>query len=181
VRRSRRGRDQGFTLLELVFALAVGVLLMLLAAQLLRTTQLVFLDATRDALDPQPRLGAALLRHDVRAALVVSGGSLLPSTGALDLLQPGSNWIRYEREDAALVRLRLASDGTELGRLVVMRPVGGWWWRETVPGLLEISLSATENAMDRSLLASGPERLAASGRPIEVHFFVTPRVGRPGF
>ncbi len=181
MRPARRGGEQGFTLLELVFALAVGILLMLLATQLLRATQLVFLDATRDALDPQPRLGAALLRHDVRAALVVSGGSLLPSTGALDLLEPGASWIRYEREGEALVRIRLAPDGSELGRLVVVRPVGDWWWRETAPGLFEIALGTTENAMDRSLLASGPERLEASGRPIEVHFFVTPRVGRPGF
>ena len=180
-RRRRAPGADGFTLLELVISLAVASLLFLLAAQLLRSAQLVFLDAAREALDPEPRLAVAALRRDVQAALAVAGGSPVPSGGPLVLAQPGPSTVRYEQIGPALVRIRLDALGTEVNRRTVLAPLAAWKWSEPEPGLVFVSLGSVAHATTRSLLASGPERLTAAARPVTTELLVARRLGRPGW
>lgn len=61
-----RGARNGFTVIEAVVSLGLTALFMLLAAQLLRDTQLVTLATRRQALDPTPQHLSQRLRRDVQ-------------------------------------------------------------------------------------------------------------------
>jgi hypothetical protein len=164
-----------------VISLAVAGLLFLLAAQFLRASQLVFLDAAREAIDPEPRLAAAMLRRDVREALGVGGGSPVPSDGPLVLLLPGPSSVRYEQNGPQLVRVRLDATGAEVNRRTVLAPLSAWHWSEPEPGLVFVSLETVVHKTTRSLLAGGPERLAADVRPLTTEMLAARRLGRHGW
>lgn len=180
-RRAESPRTGGFTLLELVISLAVASLLFLLAAQLLRSAQLVFLDAAREAIDPEPRLAAAALRRDIQEALGFAGGSPAPSAGPLVLYLPGPSSVRYEQIGPQLVRVRLDALGNELSRRTVLAPLASWSWSEPEPGMVFVSLGTVAQVTTRSLLGTGPERLAAAARPVVTELLVARRLGRAGW
>src|SRR5204863_7591105 len=161
-----------------VISLAVGALLMLLAAGLLRSAQLVFLDAAREALDPEPRLAAAVLRRDVREAFGVTAGSPIPSSAPLVLSLPGPSSARYAQVGPQLVRVRLDALGDEVSRRTVLSPLAAWHWSEPEPGLIFVTLETVAHVTTRSLLAAGPERLTAATRPVVTEILAARRLGR---
>jgi len=176
-----RHRAGGFTLLELVISLLVAGLLFLLAAQLLRSVQLVFLDAAREAIDPEPRLAVAMLRRDVREALGIVGASPVPADGPLVLMLPGPSSVRYELDGSALLRIRLDAAGEEVNRRTVLAPIVGWRWSEPEPGMVFVTLQTVAHTTTRSLLAAGPERLAADARLVTTEMLAARRLGRNGW
>jgi prepilin-type N-terminal cleavage/methylation domain-containing protein len=174
-------RRRGFTLLEVVLSLAVASLLLVLAAQLLRSAHLVFLDSAREALDPEPRLAAAWIRRDVREALGVAAGAEVDSEPSLLLSMPDSSVVRYERNGPRFVRVRLDAAGNEVNRRALLAPLLAWSWSEPQPGLVAVSLATAEHVPGRSLESSAPERLLGRERRIETDLLVARRLGRAGW
>lgn len=174
-----RRRPAGFTLLELAISLAVATLLFLLAAQLLRAAHLVFLDAGREAIDPEPRLAAAMLRRDVRES--IGAAPAAAPDDPLVLYLPGGGSVRYERDGPQLLRIRLDAGGGEVSRRVALAPLAAWSWREPQPGLLEVTLVTVDHPMTRSLQVAHPERLAAAPQPVVTRVLASRRLGRRGW
>jgi len=168
-------------LLELVISLLVAGLLFLLAAQLLRSVQLVFLDAAHEAIDPEPRLAVAMIRRDVREALGIDGGSTVPTDEPLVLLLPGPSSVRYEQDGPALLRIRFDVAGEEVSRRTVLMPLAGWRWSEPEPGMVFVTLETVAHSTTRSLLAAGPERLAGDTRLVTTEMLAARRLGRNGW
>jgi prepilin-type N-terminal cleavage/methylation domain-containing protein len=174
-------RTRGFTLLELVISLLVAGLLFLLAAQLLRSVAAGLPRRRARGYRPEPRLAVAMLRRDVREALGVGGGSPVPADGPLVLLLPGPSSVRYEQDGSALLRIRLDAAGEQVSRRAVLAPLAGWRWSEPEPGMVFVTLQTVAHSTTRSLLAAGPERLAADARLVTTEMLAARRLGRNGW
>ncbi len=137
-------RGRGFTLVEAVVSLALTALFLLLAAQLVRDTQLASLATRRQALDPTPQHLTQTLRNDVHRArrVELTNGfiSTLWSSGALSLIFPEGGGVRYERAAGEIRRTLVAPDGTSSGRRPLMRDVLSWRWLQLTPDLLELEI-----------------------------------------
>ena len=170
----------GFALLELVIGMLIATLLLTLAAQMLREVHLTFVDTTREAWEPQPRLAGVFLRRDVRAALGFATSTLGYSSDPLILYAQDSAQVKYLFEDRRLSRVLTDAYGNEVARQVVLQPAESWRWRALGSGLLEIEYVVAENNT-RSLVAANPERLQASLRPRTTHLLISQRLGRSGW
>ena len=139
-----RRREHGFTLLEAVVSLALGALFMLLAAQLLRDTQIATLATRRQALDPTPQHVAERLRRDLQRAtgtLTLRGRSALPwSRGPLVLVLPSGGSVRYEKSADRVTRQLIDSAGVSSGARAVLQGVVSWRWIEIGPRLVEVEI-----------------------------------------
>lgn len=137
----RRG---GFTVIEAVISLALSALFMLLAAQLLRDTQLVTLATRRQALDPTPAHIAQRLRRDVHRSsgtlqLLGSSGPLW-SSGPMTLMLPGGGSIRYERTGERMSRRLFDGGGGAINERELLRGVVGWRWLQIGSDLVEVEI-----------------------------------------
>lgn len=136
-------RRRGFTVVEAVISLALTLVFMLLAAQLVKDTQLASLATRRQVLDPAPQFLAQALRNDVHRARGVnlSGGFLSPGWAydELSLALPDGGTIVYDRNAEQVSRTLIAPDGTFAGTKPLMRDVLAWRWL-----LLEVDLVELE-------------------------------------
>jgi prepilin-type N-terminal cleavage/methylation domain-containing protein len=154
----RRG-ERGFTLLEMVVALALFAVAMLLAGQLLGQSRLLLTAGARKAQDPLATYVLLRLRSDVQAADRVAGASPFGewSTAALEL--PGAvagSLVAYEREGEELVR-RFEDGAGASGRQAWMAQVESFRWRRLGTKLVEIELVSRR--------APGFEDWRLAGRP----------------
>ncbi len=140
----RRRSRSGFTVIEAVVSLALAALFMLLAAQLLRDTQLATLATRRQALDPAPQQIAERLRRDIRRAtgtlLPRSRSGLLWSRGPLILMLPSGGSVRFEKSADQVTRRLIDSSGISSGERPLMGGVVSWRWTEIGSGLVEIEI-----------------------------------------
>lgn len=140
---ARRGHS-GFTVIEAVVSLALSALFMLLAAQLLRDTQLASLATRRQALDPTPQHIAQQLRRDVHRSAgtvrLLGSSSSLWSRGPLTLRLPDGGSVRYERSADQISRLLLDKTGAAVGERALLRGVVSWRWLQLDSDLVEIEI-----------------------------------------
>jgi prepilin-type N-terminal cleavage/methylation domain-containing protein len=128
----------GFTLVEVMIALAVLSIGMALASRLLIESQLGLVRANAELGNPMPRYALALLRWDLEQATAVP--PLLPvwrSTPLILTLASGERvaWARSELDD--LERVVLEDDGTLKVRHVVLRDVADWQWKPVTTRLID--------------------------------------------
>ena len=174
-RRPRRGRGQrGFSVLELVVAMAVMLFALLLACDLLDESGRLLHHSMRRARDPLPLLVSELLRNDLRAARPQPDGDWTSGPLALDL--PGEGLVVWHRQGEQLWRNDGGggADRPRLGR------VTAWRWRALPRGAVEVRI---ELAASGTWLAHGraglPSRDAA--RPEVLRILVASRGGQDGW
>lgn len=162
---ARAGRAAGFTLVELVAALAVLVVTALMVAELADETRILAHEAGRELAAPDPTIALARLRRDLRGAARAHGAAL--ATGAPLVLEghPAGR-IRYERIGGRLERT-LEEPSGRMTAATVLHGVAGWSWSEAAPGLVEIRLAVRRPRRGRG---QGLERLRqAAGSQVESH------------
>jgi len=154
---------RGFGLLELVVSMALLAVALLLVAQLLKQSQVVFLNTTRGAVDPVPGFAVTLLRRDIRQARTVDFAG--PDWTGSDLtLQPAAPGITVER-----VVYRWSSDRLERldpGRVeprTLLTGVSVWRWREVSPGLLEFEVRYQVSAQPLARVLGRPMQMGGDG------------------
>jgi prepilin-type N-terminal cleavage/methylation domain-containing protein len=146
-RRPGRRCAAGYTLIEMVVALAVLAVALALAAGLLREAAWTLAGAAREARAPLAPLAAATLRRDVRASagvaphpLAIPGSSLWLSDPLVLRGRPEGSVV-YALEGDALVRRVLSPDGGAPRERDLLRGVTVWGWRLPAPGLVEVRTS----------------------------------------
>jgi prepilin-type N-terminal cleavage/methylation domain-containing protein len=127
-------RERGFSVLELVVAMAVMLLALLLACDLLDESARLLHHSVRRARDPLPLLASELLRNDLRAAEPIPGGVGIWDAGALPLVLPGQGVVVWSPRGNQLWR---SQGGVDRQRLVGLRT---WRWRALSPGAVEVEL-----------------------------------------
>lgn len=141
-------RAAGFTLAELLVALAVTAVAMALAAGLLDDARRLLAANGRSTAGEGSAATFAMLRRDVQAAADAgaSGGATSWSSGRLDLPTPDGRVVRYELDRDTLVRRILdpaaAGRSVSLGRggRIALRGVSSWRWRRPAPRTVEIEV-----------------------------------------
>jgi prepilin-type N-terminal cleavage/methylation domain-containing protein len=145
--RTPGARQRGFTLLEMVVALAVVGVALLLSAGLFKEAYVLQAAAGRQLDDPLADVATARLRLDVQGSHRILGG--LPTLlGPLWTGEPlelegyfPDTVLRYEQVGGELHRVVLDAGGEELSREVWMRRVVLWRWRPLSPRLLEVEVT----------------------------------------
>ena len=139
-----RRSGSGFTLVEAVVSVALTALFMLLAAQLLRDTQLASLATRRQALDPTPQHIAQLLRRDVHRSTgtlrLLGSVSSLWSYGPLTLTFPSGGSVRYDKIGDQMTRRLFDAGGTHAGERKLLQDVVGWRWLQLSSDLVEVEI-----------------------------------------
>jgi prepilin-type N-terminal cleavage/methylation domain-containing protein len=171
-RARRRGGQRGFSVLELVVAMAVMLFALLLACDLLDESGRLLHHSMRRARDPLPLLASELLRNDLRAALPQREEDW--TSGPLALEVPGEGLVVWHRRGEQLWRSSGAVGRPRVGR------VEGWRWRALPRGAVEVHIelaaSGTWLAHSRAGL---PRRDAA--RPEVLRILVAGRGGQDGW
>ncbi len=139
-----RRSTAGFTLVEMLVALAVLTVALALAAGLLREAAWTLAGAAREARAPLAPLAAATLRSDLRASagaaphpLAVPGSPLWVSDPLVLLGHPAGTVV-YAREGDRLVRRVLPAAGGVPSERDLLRDVTVWGWRLPAAGLVEV-------------------------------------------
>jgi prepilin-type N-terminal cleavage/methylation domain-containing protein len=159
VARPPHRRQRGFTLLEMVVALALFAVAMLLAGQLLGESRRLLVAGARKAQDPLATYVLLRLRSDVQAADRVAEGAPQGEWSEEALELPGAvpgSLVAYERQGEELVR-RFEDGADASGRQAWMSRVERFRWRRLGTKLVEVELVSRR--------APGFEDSRLSGRP----------------
>jgi prepilin-type N-terminal cleavage/methylation domain-containing protein len=175
----RRGRQAGFTLIEVLIALVLVAFGLALAAGLLMETSQMMVDAAAEQAETALPLARARLRIDVqscRQALPVpdARGEL----GEIWLLGHPSGTVRYRKVGREVVREVAGAGGAWSGGTVVLRNVEEWNLIPT-PGaeLLALEIRVLRRAVRRTPLPTMPA-VGAPGMDEKVEtLVVAPRAG----
>lgn len=117
-------KESGFSLLELLVSMALMLLGLALAAQLLLESQRTFALAGRAAQEPLVGYAVAQLTTDVQA----SSGAQAASDGALLLTGLPEGTVRWDRRGESLLRTVIGTDGTIRSHRPVLQRVTAWRW-----------------------------------------------------
>ena len=171
--RERRAAQRGFSVLELVVAMAVMLVALLIACDLLDESARLLHHSTRRARDPLPLLATELLRNDLRAARPPGpAGSWTSGPLALDV--PGEGLVVWRRQGDRLWRAGGAADRPRLGGLA------GWRWRALPHGAVEVRIELASSGLWLTHTRRGvPQRDA--GRPEVLRILVASRGGQDGW
>ena len=173
----------GFSLFEMLVSLAVLLVGMALASQILLESQTRIAHSSRRALDPVGELAMKQVMADVRAGGAIAHDDYEWSWTPLVILDHPAGAVRYEKQGNELLR---SVSGREVdGKRTVLRGVRVWRWRvrRDVPlPLVEIELGFQETAR-LGRLTSGGTREAASPSTETLRFAASPRQagGREGW
>lgn len=126
-------------MLELIVATLVISVLLLMSAQMLDRARLLTMMTGKELVRSTPQQALALLRRDVRMARAAGPAASTAGVRPLALTHPDSTTVIYSLEDGGLVRVVLASDGTELGRRTLLGEIGRWEWRSSA-GLVDLTI-----------------------------------------
>lgn len=117
-------RQAGFSLLELLISMALLLLGLALAAQLLLESQRTFALAGRAAQEPLVGYAVAQLTADAQA----SSDAEAAIDGALRLTGHPEGTVRWARRGESLLRTVIAADGTIRSHRRVLQRVTAWSW-----------------------------------------------------
>ncbi|HXU31744.1 MAG TPA: prepilin-type N-terminal cleavage/methylation domain-containing protein [Thermoanaerobaculia bacterium] len=141
----RRGNSRrGFSLVELLVALAILLIGLALAAEIGMRARAILARSVRDALRPPIAAVLARLRTDVQGAdRFTPPGFAVPSGWTEEplVLQSARGTVIYRKESRSLDRVVLDDAGRETAILPLVRDGAAWRWRPVDVGLVEISIA----------------------------------------
>lgn len=182
--RRRHGRGAaGFTLIEVLVSLLLLVVAMAIAAQLLGETRQMFVDASREELDPAAALIATRLRGDVQGAVAaVAAQNPDLSCASLQLVGTPEGTIVYAMVGSTLTRSVQAADGT-VRQAVVLRGATSFNC-QTLPGnnvsMVRLDYQYGRSRTRRSPLPLLPGAWGPRQEQVSETLFLTPRGGGLG-
>ncbi|HEV2851304.1 MAG TPA: prepilin-type N-terminal cleavage/methylation domain-containing protein [Thermoanaerobaculia bacterium] len=153
----------GFTLVEMTLSLALLLVALLLAAQVLEETSHLFAETSGEALDAPVPLVIARIRGDVLGSMGVV--PIPDKDGALVAIsiQGFGHQILYRKLGDALFRTVVPQNGDPPGNPVLLwRGVTDWGCRIQGPRLVELEVTYRRRTAPRSPLS----RLPAFRRPV---------------
>lgn len=148
---------RGFTLVELLVALAVLLLVLLLAGQILLESQRMLLRTAAELEGGPTELAISLLESDLQSARSIANPRLLWTGAPLRLEGHPDGRLRWEVRDSRLERVLSDARDRDLERRVVVREVVTWRWRSIPPRLVDVALGVARTRAPRgpALLARG--------------------------
>jgi prepilin-type N-terminal cleavage/methylation domain-containing protein len=159
--------QRGFTLFELLIALALVTLVVLGAAQLIGESVVLFEATGRAVRNPSITLAMATIRRDIQlAAGVASPGVPEWSDEPLELLGWDGHRVRLTVDDRALVRVGIDPAGQTTGRKVVMHGVESLAWRTPNPWTVDLKVTS------RAASDPAPGQRGSVGQRVETRRFV---------
>ncbi len=171
-------RRLGFSLLEVLIALALTGLILLLAVRLLGEVQTSFVQWRRTLPDPVPQLAIQLLRTDIQRS---RGTGSAPGNGPLRLEQEDGSSVTYDEVLGRLVRSVEAADGTADGQRTLITGVRAWSWHNSLaPGLLEVQIVYQRHRDPGHRRLGGVGRLRDDGPVLENLTLRFTQRARPG-
>ena len=136
----------GYSVVELLVALALTVVVVLVAGQLVAEAVELFGTAGQQVRDPAVILTVATVRRDIQDSTgLVSAPVVGWSTAPLDLLSWDGQRVRICHQGDALVRIPLDAMGRPTGRRVLCRGVTAWWWRMVSTSILDVRFTILEH------------------------------------
>jgi prepilin-type N-terminal cleavage/methylation domain-containing protein len=152
----RRGARQvatsGFTLVEVLVALAVLSIGLAVASRLVIESQLGLVRASAELGNGMPHYAVERLRSDLQQADVVTPPTPAWRSSPLVIAFPAGTDrtpIRWERSETGdLERVILDTAGHPVVRHVTLRDVSAWRWRPVTPRLVDVEI--TYRARDTS-------------------------------
>ncbi len=171
-----KGREAGFTLVEMSISLALLLVTLLIAAQILNETSQLFAEASGEALDAPVPLVIARIRADVvgsSGAIPISG-----EDGSLSMLaiQGTGRQIVYQKAGSSLFRrvVPLNGDPPEKPRLV-WRGVTDWACRIDESNLVEIEVTYLRRTTPHSPLPTLPVNRGPVTETLKQRMYLLPR------
>lgn len=153
----RRGAA-GQVLVEVLVALVLIFLTLALSIRLLAGSQVLLMEAAREARDPVLPVVIRQLRHDIQGASdvvpVLSGGSSQP----LALTGNPQGRITYRRTPELHLQREVQTAAGTIRR-DLLHGVVGWKWIEIQAGLVQIELTVRRQPGRGNPLAATPESL----------------------
>ncbi|NOZ93772.1 MAG: prepilin-type N-terminal cleavage/methylation domain-containing protein [Acidobacteria bacterium] len=138
-----RLRERGYSLLEVLVALALLSMLFIIAGQLLVASRRMEASAAR--VSAGPRLGTlgVQLRRDVESAVAVPGGGGAWSSLPLPLALKDGTTVRYDFDGRELSRSVVQPGGLSRRRVVV-RGLRSFRWRPVAGRAVEVKVGFAE-------------------------------------
>lgn len=169
------GADRGFSLLEILAAIAIMAGTLLVFFDLIDHSLRVFGESDAAARN-ELTIGAKIaIRRDVQeAAQLPVVGTV--SAGVLELeLQDGTR-VSWRRQDGALVRLEEGGHRAPVESRPLSRSVTGWRWEVVAPTLLEVRIDLASAPPITGLRQTGLADATPVFSSLEIH--VSPRGSR---
>jgi hypothetical protein len=137
----RSSSSGGFTVAELLVALALTSLIVLISLQLI-VEAVGLVRRSERRLDPNRIVTVmANLRQDIHGSVAIDGIDIGWQSGPLDLAGWNGGRVRYLLEGDRVIRESRDSLGATLGRRVVAGGVIAWWWRPLDLETLEVRVT----------------------------------------
>jgi prepilin-type N-terminal cleavage/methylation domain-containing protein len=175
-RRTRRAGRSGFTLIELTISLAVLLVALALASQLLMETAQLFAETSGESLDAPVPLVLARIRADVQGS--VGAYPVLDGHGALEkvVIQDLGRQIVYGRAGGDLYRTLVLDDGSPPRTALLWRGITGWSCRVIDPkGLIELAVSYRRRSVPSTPLPVLPAFRGPVTEELTQRMFLLPR------
>jgi prepilin-type N-terminal cleavage/methylation domain-containing protein len=135
---------RGYSVIELLIALALVTIIILGASQLVAESVVLFSRAGRSVRSPTLTLTMATLRRDVQDSAGLAVAVPLSWTqNPLELMTWDGRRIRINHDGDALVRETYDLLGQPAGRRVLTRGITAWWWRASNPWTFDLRVTAT--------------------------------------
>jgi hypothetical protein len=139
-------RTGGYSILELVVALALTSLVVLVGLQFIAESMILYRDAGRAVRNSPLPLAMATVRRDIQDA---SGVATVAITGwsdhPLHLVKWDGEHVSLAVVEGALVRFVIGPMGEPVSRRVLIRGVTAWWWRAANHSTLDVRITVLEN------------------------------------
>ena len=167
-----RGREAGFTLVEMLVSLVLLLMALAFAGQLLIESQQALVDSAAETLDNPVVLAVARLRGDVVISSQATGiGPMLTLTG-----HPAGTVV-YELEGTDLVRRVYDGFGMDLGGAVALRGVENFTAAPVAPmnPLVRIEVVFEMHQGRKSPLPTAPGTRGARSKTHTEVMFLLPR------
>lgn len=136
---SRRARQAGFTLVELLVSLLLLLLVFLLAGRLLVESGRIFAAAGRELRAPDDELALRALRADLRGGVPSGSWGADWSSEPLVLLE-GARAVAWATDGERLFRAEASDAGEPPVQRAQLDGVIAFRWRVPVPGLFEVEI-----------------------------------------
>ncbi len=141
--RRPRSKAAGFSLVELLVALAILLIALSIAAEIGIRARALLARSVRDARRPPIAATLARIRDDIAQAERFDPAAADPIWGwTFDplVLRSSSGTVIYRVAGSTLERATVDSTGREAGRLDLVRDGASWRWRAFGDSLVEISV-----------------------------------------